>query len=269
MVYAEPFFGIKGGICMETVRATLQSQLGSGPCMAEDTEEMFWLRENDDAQSKIALGNALAKQYRFRDAAAAYRNALEIRPKDPTTWLRLGGAELTLFRFDDAMRAFQQYLACGGREQDIAYHMGFWHYLQGNYGAAADWFLRCLPCGDEMKIAVLYWHTLSCLRARAEPGLLTEYSPAMQVGHHTAYRLAVAAFCGEIPAEEAIRQARDTASDLDHSIAMYGLAVFQAHGDRPARAFLEEMLRRDTAWPCLSYLAAWYDRQQITMEVAE
>ena len=54
-------------------KASLDSQLGNAPCTVEDTEEMFWLRESDDFQSRVALGNALAGQYRFRDAIAAYR----------------------------------------------------------------------------------------------------------------------------------------------------------------------------------------------------
>ena len=34
--------------------ASLKSQLGREPCLAEDTEEMFWLRESDDYESKTA-----------------------------------------------------------------------------------------------------------------------------------------------------------------------------------------------------------------------
>lgn len=48
--------------------ASMDSQLGYAECEVEDTEEMFWLRELDDYQSMVSLGNALAGQYRFQDA---------------------------------------------------------------------------------------------------------------------------------------------------------------------------------------------------------
>lgn len=32
--------------------ASLKSQPGREPCLAEDTEEMFWLRESDDYESR-------------------------------------------------------------------------------------------------------------------------------------------------------------------------------------------------------------------------
>ena len=33
---------------MEQLKASLDSQLGTAFCEAEDTEEMFWLRKSDD-----------------------------------------------------------------------------------------------------------------------------------------------------------------------------------------------------------------------------
>ena len=81
---------------MNNKKATLESQLFNAPCKVEDTEEMFWLREMDDYQSKISLGNALAAQYRFREAITAYLSAERIRNNDPMLYLRLGGAYLTI-----------------------------------------------------------------------------------------------------------------------------------------------------------------------------
>ncbi len=249
---------------MKEVRATLESQLGHAACPAEDTEDMFWLRETDDYGSKVALGNALARQYRFRDAASAYREALEIRDDEPMTWIRLGGAELTLFRFEPAREAFHQCLDRGGGKKSIAYHMGFWHYLRGDYPGAADWFRKCLPCGDEMKIAVIYWHTLSCVRGGQASELLPQYSPEMQVGHHTAYAAAVSVFCGEKNVETVQRQGLEDPEDLNASITLYGLTAWLEGQGRNAEAaaLRKQLLKRDSAWPCLSYLAAWHDEHR-------
>ena len=42
---------------MNERKVSIESQLYDAPCMIEDNEEMFWLRESDDYQSKISLGN--------------------------------------------------------------------------------------------------------------------------------------------------------------------------------------------------------------------
>lgn len=47
----------------EEKHASLESQLGNAPCLCEDTEEMFWLRESDDYESRVKLGNLLSGQY--------------------------------------------------------------------------------------------------------------------------------------------------------------------------------------------------------------
>lgn len=41
-------------------RASLASHIGDEPCMVEDTEEIFWLRESGDYRSRVALGDALS-----------------------------------------------------------------------------------------------------------------------------------------------------------------------------------------------------------------
>lgn len=244
-------------------RASWQSQLKGEPCGVEDTAEMFVLRESDDYQSRIGLGNALSAQYRFREAADAYRSALIIRQDDPMTWLRLGGAALTVFDFGAAHDAFTQFLASGGSEQAIAFHMGFWHYLQRDYPAAAAWFAKCLPCGDETKAAAVYWHTLACVRAGRSPTLLSECSKDMRVGHHGAYLAAVCVFRLEADAEVITDRALAQPDDLNCSIALYGVSVFREQQGRPelAKQTRQQLLPRDGAWPCLAYLAALRDEK--------
>lgn len=242
-------------------KANLESQLGSAPCNVEGTEEMFWLREADDYQSKVALGNALAAQYRFRDAIEAYRKALLIRSDDWTAYNRLAGACLTIRRFGEAMDGYSRCLALGAGEKAVAFPLGVWHYLSGDYVSATDWFEKCLPCGDELAIAAIYWHTLCCYRAGQESALLSMYHREMDVGHHTAYRLAVSVFSGETPWEEAAERAEEDASDLSTVIALYGLCGYLDYIGQTEKSavLLKKLLKRDSCWPCISYLAAWND----------
>lgn len=242
-------------------KASPDSQLGNAPCTVEDTEEMFWLRESDDFQSRVALGNALVAQYRFRDAISAYRSALAIRGDDKAVYSRLGGSYLTIRCFPEAKACYTRALELGAAPGSIAFPMGVWHYLKGEYAAAAEQFSACLPCGDELAIAVIYWHTLSCYQAGAAPELLSAYRREMDVGHHTAYQLAVAVFCGDVLWEDAAARAEQDPSDLNACIVLYGICGYLRAVGQPEASvpLLSLLLARSSCWPCISYLAAWND----------
>ncbi len=242
--------------------ASLASQLGDEPCLVEDTEEMFWLREQDDYQSRVALGNALVGQYRFREAVTAYESAKEIRHDDWQLHNRLGGASLTLRRFDAAWEHYQTCLKLGAPTQAAALQIGIWHYLQGRYQEAAEWFAMCLPCGDEQAIAAIYWHTLSCCRSGETPELLSKYHKGMDVGHHTAYRLCVSVFSGETDWRDALEQIHQERSELNIVISLYGLhSYLELIGKvEESASCLRELLKHEGLWPCIAYLAAWNDR---------
>ena len=101
--------------------ASLESQLENALCLCEDTEEMFWLRESDDYESQVKLGNLLSGQYRFREALDAYCAAEKIRADDPMLYIRLGGAYLTLRHFDEAKKAYGQSLFLYGEDKFVTY----------------------------------------------------------------------------------------------------------------------------------------------------
>ncbi len=246
---------------MSMDKARLESQLGNGPCDMEDSEEMFWLRQSDDYQSKVKLGGLLVGQYRFREAVDAYREAACIKNDDPMLFLRLGGACLTIRRFQEAFDAYQRYIALCGMDKKVSYPLGIWHFLRNDYTAATECLLRCVPCDDEMAIAVIYWHCIASFRSNQSPVLLEQYHDGMNVGHHGAYRLAVSLFAGAISLESALTEFEPLKNDLDFCVATYGIACFLAdHGDFDKRQeLMQAVLDRSSVWPCISYLAAWND----------
>lgn len=250
----------------KTKYASIDSQLGTAPCLCEDTEEMFWLQESDDYASRVKLGNLLSEQYRFREAIDAYHTAEMIRADDPMLYIRLGGAYLTLRRFDEAKKAYEKSRSLSGSEQSVAYPMGVWHYLQRDYQSAADRFAKVLPCEDEMRIAVLYWHALCCMRKKLPDRLISTYRDDMQVGHHTAYQSAVEVILGKSTADTALRQAEQEKNDLNAVVAMYGIAVYLEYCNKTeeAKNVTASLLRRTSVWPCISYLAAWNDMKMTT-----
>ena len=246
----------------ELTRASLDTQLGNEPCTVEDTEEMFWLRESDDYQSRFRLGSALSAQYRFKDATAAFESALRIKRDDWKLWYSLSGAKLTLRKFSDAVEGYTRCLSLGAEERTVAFPLGIAAYLQRDHNTAVRWFEKCIPCGDEMLIAALYWNALACYRAGTKPSLLGEYRADMNVGHHTAYLLAVLVFIGDMSWEQAVSRLEDEQSDLDYVIALYGICVYLEAIGKEAESgrYLSLLLKRDSVWPCVSYLAAWNDR---------
>lgn len=246
---------------MEQIKASLDSQLGTALCETEDTEEMFWLRESDDYQSKVALGNALSAQYRFREAAEAYLSAARVSNDDPMLFVRLGGAYLSVFEFQTAYDAYENALCLGASEKAVAYPLGIWHYLQGKYHDAAVWLEKCLPYGDEMAIAVIYWHCLCRLREQNNFDTLVDFRQDMEVGHHTAYRDAVFLFAGEIAVDIMMQKLTHERDNLNYVIAAYGVSRYLLSCGDMARGteLLKEICSRKKVWACISYLAAWSD----------
>ena len=242
--------------------ASLESQLGNAPCLCEDTEEMFWLRESDDYESRMKLGSLLSGQYRFLDALDAYLSAEKIRSDDPALYSRLGGVHLTLRHFDAAKKAYDRSSSLSHNEKTVAYPSGVWNFLQGRYREAANCFAGVLPCGDEMKIAVLYWHAIACMRGHFPDELLPTYYDGMEVGHHTAYQAAVRVFSGLSPAEDVLSRTEQEKEDLDAVIALYGLACYYEYSGNKTKAkeVRRTLLQRESVWPCISYLAAWNDQ---------
>ena len=249
---------------MPEAKASLESQLGNSPCLCEDTEEMFWLRESDDYESRVRLGNLLSGQYRFREAVDAYRSAEAIRADDPMLYIRLGGACLTLRRFDEAKQAYEKSRSLGAKEAAVSYPMGVRHYLLGEYPAASDSFVKGFPCGDEMKIALVYWNALCCMRGELPDRWLGTCRGEMQVGHHTAYLTAVEVFLGKKDAVEAAECAMRDKNDLNAVVALYGIAVYLEHCRKTEEAgrAIDSLLERRSVWPCIPYLAAWNDRNR-------
>ena len=245
----------------EITKAPIESQLGDDICLVEDTAEIFWLRELDDYQSRVSLGNVLAAQYRFKEAIEAYNNAMRIRQNDWRLLYRLGGAYLTIRQFSNAMAAYYRCLEISGKEEAVSFPLGIACYLQNDYDTAITWFKKCFPCDDEMSISVIYWHTLSCYRADHKPTLLGTYYKDMEVGHHAAYKLAVSVFCGETNWEDALEQLAQEKDDLNYIISLYGLCGYLDQiGEQIIRKHhMASLLNRNSIWPCISYLAAWGD----------
>lgn len=255
------------GKYFDDVHASWRSQLESGiPCNAEDSQDVLnEYRSYCDYEGFLALGNALSKQLRYREAANVYTEALKLQP-DSLAVLRLrAGRYLSVLQCDEARADLLRCMQLGGDQADISYRLGLCDYFQRRYKAAMGHFEECMPLlGDEMGIAVIYWHTLSAYRQRTAPSLLDRYHPEMEVGHHMAYENAVGVCAGARTCESLLSELEEEKEDLEYGIALYGVCGWLSHMGREKAAgdLREKLLLRDGFWPCYAYLAAWNDARQ-------
>lgn len=107
---------------------------------------------------------------------------------------------------------------------DCLYRIGLAHYYAGRYAQALETFENGMSlCDEEMGIAVIYWHTLSAVRAEEAPTLLKYYRLDMAVGHHTAYKKAMQVWSGITPLSAMLQMLESEEDDLEYGITLYGL----------------------------------------------
>ena len=218
-----------------------------------------------DYDGCIALGQALSRQFRYREAIKAYTAALVHQPDDCVALRLRAGRYLSTLQLDLALSEFRHCLDLGAETVDCNYRMGLAYYYTGNYESALERFEQCMPlCDDEMGIAIIYWHTICAQRAGRELTLLKEYRPDMNVGHHTAYEKAMRVWAGGEDLTQAYIDADSETDDMEYSVVMYGLAYHPSLSSDECKKTLESILRRDDFWPCFAFLAAWNDYRKIS-----
>ena len=246
----------------DDLHAGIESQMLDLPAGIPDSEAVRKARAmQPSAEAYSALGKALSRQLRYREAIRAYTEALRYAPNDPALLRLRAGRYLTTLQSGPAIADLEKCLSLGAERLDCLYRIGLAHYYAGQYAGAAETFTDCLPlCGDEMGVAVIYWHTLSRVRMEREPELLRRYHTGMSVGHHTAYEKALRVWAGAEPVDGMLAALEREEDDLEYGIALYGLLFHPDCAEKEERR--AALLRRDGFWPSFAYLAAWQDMNQ-------
>ena len=93
----------------------IESQLLNIPEHIPDSTTVSAARkEIDTVDGLVALGQALSRQLRYRQAILAYTRALEIEPDNRAVLRLRAGRYLTTLQSDLALRDFERCLALGG-----------------------------------------------------------------------------------------------------------------------------------------------------------
>ena len=247
----------------DELNAGIESQIMNLPAGIPDSLAVLQAKALPDSVEKFcALGKAFSRQLRYREAIDAYTDGLKLEPENlPLLRLR-AGRYLTTLQSNLAITDFEKCLSLGAEKLDCLYRIGLAYYYAGRYAQAMETFENCMPlCDEEMGIAVIYWHTLSAVRAGKAPTLLNDYHTGMAVGHHTAYEKSMQVWSGATSLSAMLQMLESEKDDLEYGIVLYGLLW---HPDCDEQEYLyEKLLSRDGFWPSFAYLAAWRDSTAI------
>lgn len=243
----------------DELHAGIESQILNFPAGIPDSEAVTQAKALPDSIEKfLALGKAFSRQLRYREAIDDYTEGLKLESENlPLLRLR-AGRYLTTLQSNPAIADFEKCLSLGVERLDCFYRIGLAQYYAGRYKQAMGTFENCLPlCDEEMGIAVIYWHTLSAVRAGKAPTLLKYYRLDMAVGHHTAYEKAIQVWSGTTSLPTMLQMLKSEKDDLEYGITLYGLLWYP---DCIEKVHLSQnLLCRDGFWPSFAYLAAWND----------
>ena len=142
----------------DDLHAGVESQIMNLPAGIPDSEAVTQAKALPDSVRKfMALGKALSRQLRYREAIDAYTEGLKPEPESlPLLRLR-AGRYLTTLQNDLAIADFKKCLSLGADKPDCLYRIGLAHYYAGRYAQAIEMFENCMPlCDEEMGIAVMY-----------------------------------------------------------------------------------------------------------------
>ncbi len=244
----------------ESVHSMPENELEGKPHDLPDSEQVRALRRAEGYSGRMALGQALCRQLRYRDAIAVYTEAIAMNPEDPEAYRQRAARHIATMQPERAISDLKFCLPLSMEKSDIYYRMGIARYLAGQYLEAMDAEQKAFPgFDDEMGVAAMFWHTAAAWKAGTEPTLLKHYRQDMEVGHHTAYHFSMGLAAGETMLEQALERISKEKSDLEYSIMGYGAAMFaEAAGKNDiAKSLLEAVVKRDGFWISYGYLAAW------------
>jgi len=93
-----------------------------------------------DARAYYSQGLALMDEERYGEAAAAFRQAVDLNPSYFDALTALGYADTLTGRFDDAIAAYQQALALQPTSTFVLRSLGYVHTQKGDYPKALEAF---------------------------------------------------------------------------------------------------------------------------------
>lgn len=220
-----------------------------------------------DVDSLVALGQAYASVWRYREAIEVYTRALALAPERAVLYRHRGHRYISTRQFARAVADLERGAKLDSTSYDIWYHLGLAYYLTGRFDAAARAYRRCLAVATtpDNVVAVSDWLWMALSRARqdsAAAGVLAAIGDSLTVGENSTYYTRLLFYKGR--RSEADLRALMAASELAHATIGYGLANwYLIRGDRARARELFRAIVEGNYWPAFGFIAAETELQRM------
>lgn len=263
------------GVCLalsQTPAPELTSLLGRALDARPDTAavvaraESAVVRAPRDVDTLIALGQALASLWRYREAIDVYTRAIALAPERAVLFRHRGHRYISTRRFDRAVTDLERGAALDSTSFDIWYHLGLAYYLSGQFDRAAAAYRRCraVAASPDDVVAVSDWLWMSLQRAgrKAEAAaVLDAITDGMDVRENTAYYQRLLFYQG-LRTEADLRMLM-AADDLSFATVGYGLANWQLlRGDTASASGIFRQVVAGAYWPAFGFIASEVELQR-------
>lgn len=217
----------------------------------------------------IALGMALQKQLRYKEASEYYDKAVELYKDDYIAHRKKAFCHMAML---DTVVAKHEFLWCEQRTDDmldIKYRLACIAYYDGEYHEAKKLFDECYPlcvCRDEMYIAVLYWELLCDVRLKIDvKTTLKKYHDGIKAGHHTGYLATVKLF---LSGDDEGLLDMIGEDELNEAIYLFGRGCYleSINDNEGAKATYRQALKHDLYFSSFAYLGLYSDKRHGIIE---
>ena len=109
----------------DALHAGIESQILNLPAGIPDSQAIRQAKSLPDSVEKFrALGKALSRQLRYREAIDAYTEGLKLEPENLSLLRLRAGRYLTTLQSDPAIADFEKCLTLGAEKLDCLYRIG-------------------------------------------------------------------------------------------------------------------------------------------------
>lgn len=239
-----------------------------------------WEKNRDDADALIWLGRRTAYLGHYRDALTIFTDGILRHPSDARMYRHRGHRYLTVREIDPAIADFEKAASLVADQPDqvepdgqpnarnvptstlqsnIHYHLALAYYLKGDFGRAADTWMKARDVvrNADNLVATSHWIYLSLRRAgrSAEAAaVLAPITANLEVIENGSYHQLLLMYKGERTPEEVLKAAGEGSGG---SAVRYGVSAWHVISARRADASkLWASILEGTDWASFGYLAA-------------
>ncbi len=246
-------------------------------------------RDSAQLDNVIWLGRRLGYLGRYQDAVRVFTEGLKRFPESAELYRHRGHRYITLRQFDRAASDLKRSAALlkdqplriepngipiplpandrpSSLQFNVYYHLGLAHYLNGNYGAAAQAYEQTLTYAksDDDRVAVADWLYMNYRRLGEDEvaeHMLGEIREEMDIRANEGYFERLLMYSGYVDPDSLLRASRrDGSSSLSAATVGYGVGNYLlSEGDTTAgRQVLEDVIDGQY-WAAFGYIAAEAD----------